>query len=160
VDREMIKYIRSTILADGLVSRLAPGFDLALVLRQVVEAYLAAEARDKIFSRGGALALLADLTIWMQSGPSGILHALNLLDRGQFRLRASVTSQPVKNGALRMRAISAAIIWALVVLMLVALGDSSFWTPVRFPAILAASFLGLWTAWLLRLLQRLSVKER
>jgi ubiquinone biosynthesis protein len=158
VDREMIKYIRSTILADGLVSRLAPGFDLALVLRQVVEAYLAAEARDKIFSRGGALAMLADLTIWMQAGPSGVLHSLNLLDRGQFRIRAGVTSQPDKNGALRMRAISAAIIWALVVLMLVALGDSSFWTPLRFPAILAASFLGLWTAWLLRLLQRLAVK--
>ena len=37
VDREMIKYIRSTILADGLVARLAPGVDLAGVLRRVVE---------------------------------------------------------------------------------------------------------------------------
>src|SRR5207247_8695033 len=60
VDREMIKYIRSTILADGLVSRLAPGIDLALVLREVVEGYLANEARDKLFSKGGALSLLAD----------------------------------------------------------------------------------------------------
>jgi len=60
VDREMIKYIRSTVLADGLVSRLAPGFDLAAVLRRVVEDYLATEAHQKIFSRGGALALLAD----------------------------------------------------------------------------------------------------
>src|SRR5258708_36811891 len=52
VDREMIKYIRSTILADGLVSRLAPGVDMASVLRRVVEEYLAAEARDKVFSKG------------------------------------------------------------------------------------------------------------
>jgi ubiquinone biosynthesis protein len=157
VDREMIKYIRSTILADGLVARLAPGFDLASVLRQVVEEYLATEARNKIFSRGGALAMLADLTVWMQSGPGGILHALNLLDRGQFRIRAGVTIAPDKDNALRFRAVSAAIIWALAILMFVASG-SAFWTPMRFPAILAASFLGLWTLWLLRLVQRLAVK--
>ena len=56
VDREMIKYIRSTILADGLVSRLAPGFDLAAVLRRVVEDYLAAEPRARFFEGRRALA--------------------------------------------------------------------------------------------------------
>jgi ubiquinone biosynthesis protein len=156
VDREMIKYIRSTIFADGLVSRLAPGIDLALVLRQVVEDYLATEARDKIFSKGGALSLLADLTIWMQSGPSGILHALNLLDRGQFRIRAAVTAPPERDSSLRIRAIGAAIVWGLAVLMLGVVEGPAFWTPLRFPAILAASFLSLWTVWLLRLLQRLA----
>jgi hypothetical protein len=94
----------------------------------------------------------------MQSGPSGILHALNLLDRGQFRIRAGVAIPPEKDGALRIRAIGAAIIWALAVLVLVVVGGPAFWTPLRFPAILAASFLGLWTAWLLRLLQRLSAR--
>jgi ubiquinone biosynthesis protein len=157
VDREMIKYIRSTILADGLVSRLAPGIDLASVLRRVVEDYLATEARGKIFSKGGALSLLADLTIWMQSGPSGILHALNLFDRRQFRIRAGLTVAPDKDAALRIRAIGAAIVWGLTALVLLA-GGAGFWTPVRFPAILAASFLTLWTVWLLRLLQRLAVK--
>jgi ubiquinone biosynthesis protein len=158
VDREMIKYIRSTVLADGLVSRLAPGFDLAAVLRRVVEDYLATEARDKIFSRGGAMALLADLTIWMQSGPSGIMHALNLLDRRQFRIKAGVTRPPDKDAALRVRAISAAIVWGLAVLILCVLEGPAFWMPLRLPAILAAAFLALWTVWLLRLLQRLAVK--
>jgi predicted unusual protein kinase regulating ubiquinone biosynthesis (AarF/ABC1/UbiB family) len=158
VDREMIKYIRSTILADGLVSRLAPGVDLALILRRVVEDYLATEAREKIFSKGGALSLLADLTIWMQSGPSGILHALNLIDRRQFRIRAGVSAPPEKDTALRARAVGAAIVWGLVVLILVVVGGEAFWTPVRFPAILAATFLALWTVWLLRLVQRLAVK--
>jgi predicted unusual protein kinase regulating ubiquinone biosynthesis (AarF/ABC1/UbiB family) len=158
VDREMIKYIRSTVLADGLVSRLAPGFDMAAVLRRVVEDYLATEARDKIFSRGGALALLADMTIWMQSGPSGIMHALNLLDRRQFRIKAGITRPPDKDAALRVRAISAAVVWGLSVLILGVLEGPSFWTPLRFPAILAAVFLVLWTVWLMRLLQRLAVK--
>jgi ubiquinone biosynthesis protein len=158
VDREMIKYIRSTILADGLVSRLAPGIDLAFVLRRVVEEYLATEARDRVFSRGGALSLLADLTIWMQSGPSGILHALNLLDRRQFRVRAGLTAAPDKDSALRIRVIGAAIIWGLAALTLGVVAGPEFWTPLRFPAILAASFLALWTFWLLWLLQRLTVK--
>ena len=158
VDREMIKYIRSTILADGLVSRLAPGIDLASVLRRVVEDYLATEARERIFSRGGALSLLADLTIWMQSGPSGILHALNLLDRRQFRVRAGLSSMPDADNALRWRVIGAGIIWGLAALTLGVAGGPEFWTPLRFPAILAGSFLAVWTIWLFRLLQRLATR--
>ena len=158
VDREMIKYIRSTILADGLVSRLAPGTDLASVLRRVVEDYLATEARDRVLSRGGALSLLADLTIWMQSGPSGILHALHLFDSGQFKIRAGVSVAPDKDDILRIRVIGAGIIWALAALTLGVVTGPEFWTPLRFPAILAASFLALWTVWLLRLVRRLAIK--
>jgi ubiquinone biosynthesis protein len=158
VDREMIKYIRSTILADGLVSRLAPGIDLASVLRRVVEEYLATEARNRIFSQGGVLSMLADLTIWMQSGPSGMLHTLNLFDRRQFKIRAGLSAMPDKDETLRIRVIGAAIIWGLAALALLLVGGPEFWTPLRFPAILAGSFLSLWTVWLLRLLQRLAVK--
>jgi ubiquinone biosynthesis protein len=158
VDREMIKYIRSTILADGMVSRLAPGVDLANILRSVVEQYLAGEARRKIFSQGGAMSLLADMTIWMQSGPGGLLHALSLLDRRQFRIRAGVTAPPDKDSALRIRVIGAAVVWGVAALVLGLAAGDSFWTPLKFPAILAATFLSLWTVWLLRLIQRLSVK--
>ncbi|MEO7653116.1 MAG: AarF/UbiB family protein [Bryobacteraceae bacterium] len=158
VDREMIKYIRSTILADGMVARLAPGTDLAGILRNVVEEYLAGEAKRKVFSSGGAMSLLADVTIWMQSGPGGLLHALGLLDRRQFRIRAGVTLPPDKDGALRIRVVGAAIVWAISALALGLAAGESFWTPLRFPAILAATFLALWTVWLLRLVQRLSVK--
>jgi hypothetical protein len=94
----------------------------------------------------------------MQSGPSGIMHALNLLDRRQFRLKAGLNRPPDKDAALRMRAISAAIVWGVAVLILGVLEGPAFWTPLRFPAILAAAFLALWTGWLLRLLQQLAVK--
>jgi ubiquinone biosynthesis protein len=157
VDREMIKYIRSTILADGLVSRLAPDVDLALILRNVVEDYLAEEAKQKIFSRGGALSILADVTVWLQTGPAGMLHAISLLDRRQLRIRAGIASRPDPSSGLRMRAIAAASIWGLGVLTFTATGFPSG-NPWRFPAILAGVFLALWTLWLLRLLQRLSYK--
>lgn len=158
IDREMIKYVRSTILADGLVSRLAPGVDLASVLREVVEDYLAGEARKRVMSNGAMLAMVADLTLWMQSGPSGLLHALDLFERRQFRIRAGVTNGSDRESTLRFRAISAAVIWAVVVLFLAFGTGAAFWTPASFPAILASAFLTIWTAWLLRLLQRLAVK--
>jgi hypothetical protein len=104
------------------------------------------------------LSMLADLTIWMQSGPSGILHTLNLFDRREFKIRAGFNPTPDKDERLRIRVIGAAIIWALATLALVFVGGPEFWTPLRFPAILAGSFLSLWTVWLLRMMQRLAVK--
>ena len=65
---------------------------------------------------------------------------------------------PDKDDALRIRAIGAAIVWGLAALTLGVVAGPAFWTPLRFPAILAGSFLSLWTLWLLRLLQRLAVK--
>ena len=50
VDREMIKYIRSTVLVDGVVARLAPQLDLAQALRVVVEDYLFEQSRKKLLS--------------------------------------------------------------------------------------------------------------
>lgn len=155
VDREMIKYIRSTILADGMVSRLAPSVDLAAILRHVVEDYLEEEARRKIFSRDGSLALLSDLALWLQTGPAGILHALNLFERRQFQVHASVSAPRDKDSALRTRTIAAGVIWAVATLALGLFTGRDFWVPFRFPAMLAGGFLALWTMWLLRMLQRL-----
>ncbi len=155
VDREMIKYIRSTILADGMVSRLAPSVDLAAILRRVVEDYLEEEARRKIFSRDGSLAMMSDFALWLQTGPAGILHALNLFERRQFQVHASVANPRDKDSALRSRAIAAAAIWAVATLSIGMFTGRDFWIPLRFPAMLAGGFLALWTMWLLRMLQRL-----
>src|ERR1700753_1335211 len=84
VGREMIKYIRSTVLVDGVVSRLAPGLDLAPVLRKVGEEYLFEQSRRKIFSEGGAISMLADLAVWMKTGPPSIVRALELFERRQI----------------------------------------------------------------------------
>jgi ubiquinone biosynthesis protein len=158
VDREMIKYIRSTILADGLVSRLAPEFDLAKVLRKVVEDYLSEEAQLRAFSRAGMMSMLTDLALWMQAGPAGVLHALNLFERRQFKVHASVNNGVDKDSALRGRVIAVGLIWGVTALAMGFFTGPDFWSPMRFPAILAGIFLALWTLWLLRLLQRLSTR--
>jgi ubiquinone biosynthesis protein len=158
VDREMIKYIRATILTDGMVSRLAPDFDLASTLRSVVEEYLAGEARRKIFSQGGLQAILTDLTLWLQAGPTALLHALDLLNRSQLRVRSGLTAPPDKHAPLRIRALAVAAIWGTAVLVLGFSGAFPSWRSAPFLATLTGVFVALWTLWLLRLLQRLVSK--
>ena len=158
VDREMIKYIRSTILADGLVSRLAPHVDLAKILRKVVEDYMAEEARRNVLSPSGLLSLVADMTLWMQAGPTALLQALQRFERRQLRIQAGINNGADKDSGLRHRVMTAAAVWGLAALG-IGLGSSvDFWLKPTFPAVLAGSFLALWTLWLLRLLQRLGEK--
>jgi len=158
VDREMIKYIRSTILADGLVSRLAPDVDLAGVLRRVVEDYLADEARKRVLSRGAALSLLTELTILAESGPAAFLRALNLFDRGQMPVHAAFDKVPDRSARLRRQAYSASLVWALVVLAFVLAGDFRPWRQSPALSLVGGGFVALLSVWILLLWRRLTVK--
>ena len=155
VDREMIKYIRSTVLADGVISRLAPGFDLASVLRKVVEEYIVEENRKKIFSTPGALSFLTDLTVWLEAGPSDFLHALDMLQRRQLRMSAVMTVAPDQSEGLRARALYVGAVWVISVLFLTFGGGLPPFRTAPFLTVLAIAFVILWSGWLLRLLRRL-----
>jgi ubiquinone biosynthesis protein len=155
VDREMIKYIRSTILADGLVNRLARGVDLAKLLRNVVEDYMAAEARQKVLSSGGALAMLTDLSLWLEAGPAPLLNALNMFERRQLRIRADLKTRPDRHAGLRVRALTVAAVWALALLFL-GMGATPSFARQPALALLAGAFFVAWTAWLFSLVRRLT----
>jgi ubiquinone biosynthesis protein len=155
VDREMIKYIRSTVLVDGVVSRLAPGLDLAHALRKEVEDYLFEQSRRKVFSSGGTLSLLADLAIWMKTGPSSMVRALDLLERRQISLKTTNGRDRSGDEPLRVRALAGAAVWIFMVVFL-ALGggaatirNSPFWGTVT------GVFVTSWSIWLVFLLSRL-----
>jgi ubiquinone biosynthesis protein len=158
VDREMIKYIRSTILADGLVSRLAPGVDLAGVLRRVVEDYLADEARKRVISRSAALSFLTELTIWAESGPASFLRALNMFERGQMQIRAAFDSSPDKLARVRNQVVGAAAVWIMIMLLFVLAGWFPGWGKSPVLSVVGAGFVALLSVWLLLLLRRLTVK--
>lgn len=155
VDREMIKYIRSTVLADGLVNRLARHVDLAKLLRDVTEDFLAEEARQKVLSRGGALAMLTDLTMWLDAGPGPLLRALSQFERRQVRIRADLRGRPDKNAGLRVRALTVGAVWAVAVLFF---GLGGFPSPSNTPFLtaVAGGFAGIWTLWLLSLVHKLT----
>jgi predicted unusual protein kinase regulating ubiquinone biosynthesis (AarF/ABC1/UbiB family) len=156
VDQEMIKYIRSTILVDGLVSLLSPGLDIAGALRTVVEEYLAAEARSKVLSRAVGLSILTDLVVWMKAGPAAMLRSLDLVERRQLRLRSHGSPPPGQSrsqDALRFKATVVRAVWALSLVFL-ALGGG-VWRTEPFLATLTTVFMTSWTVWMLVLLRRL-----
>jgi ubiquinone biosynthesis protein len=150
VDREMIKYIRGTFLADGLITRLSPGFDIARSLREVVEEYLRAEASRKIFSRAATLSMLTDLAIWMKTGPTAMLRALDLVERRQLRMRTTAPRDFDKDEGLRNRVLAVAAVWAFSILFLTMGGGLPSWY--------ATIFLSAWTVWMVLLLRKLARK--
>jgi ubiquinone biosynthesis protein len=156
VDREMIKYIRGTFLADGLISRLAPGFDLAGALRQVVEEYLVDSARRKVFSSAAGLSVLTDMAIWMRTGPAPMLRALDLFERREIRLRPYTGTRARTTEADRSRAFAAIAVWVVSVLFVALGGGLPSWKTAPVFAGMTLLFLTSWTIWMLLLLRRLT----
>ena len=157
VDREMIKYIRSTVLADGLVSRIAPEVDLARILRDVVEDYLAEESRRRILSKGHALELLTDLTLWLETGPRGFLHAMNRFERGDLRVLAGIERPLNPQGRLRARAIYTSSVLAALIAALIFEGSAIYALP-NYLLACAFGIAIILSFRLLRLLRRLVIE--
>jgi len=157
VDREMIKYIRSTVLVDGVVSRLAPGLDLAHALRDVVEEYLFERSRKKIFSSGGAISVLTDMAMWMKAGPSSMVRSLELFERRQMsmKVRANPEQDPLR--PVRVKALAGGAVWAFTVLYIAFAGPAAVTNNSRFWLVLMVVFVTSWTLWLLLLFRRLAM---
>jgi predicted unusual protein kinase regulating ubiquinone biosynthesis (AarF/ABC1/UbiB family) len=155
VDGEMVKYIRSTVVAEGVIARLAPDLDLAQILRSVVEDYLLEQSRKKILSSGGMLSMLTDVAVWMKGGPRSMVRALERFERRQVNFKTFSEGDRDDDRPLRSRVLAGATVWALMVAYLSLGGaadsmrESTFWT------ILAKAFVMSWTVWLLVLLRRL-----
>jgi ubiquinone biosynthesis protein len=158
IDREMIKYVRSTVLVDGLVSLLSPGFDIAGVLRKLVEEYLVDAASRKVFSRAGALSIATDLAIWMKRGPTSMLRSLDLFERREIRFRSAGGQKPGKDDGLRRRAFAAGAVWAFSILFLVLAGGLPSWKTAPLFATITAIFVTSWTLWMLLLVRRLTTR--
>ncbi len=149
VDREMIKYIRSTVLVDGLVTRLAPGFDIAGALRHAVESYLLEESKRKILSAGGMLSLLTDVTVWMQTGPTAMVRALDLFERRQIVFRAAVTAPSARRDATQLRTLATAAALLITLAFFALTGGWQDLAEHSFFAYIAIAFMTSWSLWLL-----------
>jgi ubiquinone biosynthesis protein len=153
--REMIKYIRSLFLADGLVSRLAPGLDYGPHLRELCEEYVMEEAERKMFSPRAGLPLLADAIGWLQTGPGGVLRALDLLERGELPLRVKLAGS--ESGGTATRGIFWVVVgWLAVIVTLLAHWDTISRAPWSAPGMLVWGLAALLTGWLLAILWRLT----
>jgi ubiquinone biosynthesis protein len=77
-ERDVIKYIRSAIAIDGLITRFAPGFDVGAYLEAVCDRHLRLAARQALFRKGQWIE-------WTRAGShllrDGALRAAAALDR-------------------------------------------------------------------------------
>jgi len=154
-DGEMVKYIRATILADGVVARLAPSLDLAQRLRSTMEDYLVEDSRRKIFSPGGFMFTMAEVATWLRNGPVSMLRALDRLERRQVNLKTFSGPNQAKERTLRTRILVGMAVWALVMVYLALGGAAASMRDSMFWAVVVRGFVTLWTFWLLVLVRQL-----
>ena len=157
LERGMTKYTRSVIVADGLISRIAPDFDFADALRTEIRRNVFGEDRESTLSIPAALSLLCDLTLWLESDPHDLGATLERMDLPKERpLRDRDAGD--RMSAVRTRALCIAGIWVVSVLSLTIGGDWPSFRKAPSLAVLVTLFMTLWTVWLAWLLRALRTR--
>jgi predicted unusual protein kinase regulating ubiquinone biosynthesis (AarF/ABC1/UbiB family) len=90
-ERDIVKYIRSSIAIDGLISRFAPDFDLGAHLADRCARLLRTDLRRRFF---GAERLLAAATAGARLLESGAPRGARLLDRLERLAEAELAPRP------------------------------------------------------------------
>jgi ubiquinone biosynthesis protein len=119
-ERDVVKYIRSAIAIDGLITRVAPEFDLGRQLELICSRHLRAHARNAVFTYG-------TMAAWSSAGghliEDGLVRANGLLNRlrtGDMGALGEITD--VAKTRLQSRAIQLASV-LFAVSLLVSLGQ-------------------------------------
>jgi hypothetical protein len=123
-ERSVVKYIRSAIAIDGLITRFCPGFDVGGYLAEVCERSLRLEGRQALFERER---LLAVATAGSSLAYDGLLRAATAVDRyarggghptGVVLLPAAAEPEPP-------RALALAVFAAVVTVLMTLSGDGA-----------------------------------
>jgi ubiquinone biosynthesis protein len=104
-ERDVIKYIRSAIAADGLITRFAPGFNVGRYLEDVCQHWVAREARRMTFRYSTLTALAASGGRLIEDGPARAASLLRRVADGDSLGRIDVRTIPRAEEGLRKRSI-------------------------------------------------------
>jgi ubiquinone biosynthesis protein len=122
-ERDVIKYIRSAIAIDGLITRFAPTFDVGQYLEMVCNSYLKWHGRQELF----AFDALVD---WSSASGhlfhDGVLRAMALLDRvASSETQAGVRGQvaTADSDSTRRQAVQTAVLVCSVALLMTVTGE-------------------------------------
>ena len=97
-ERDVIKYIRSAIAADGLITRFAPGFNVGRYLEEVCQRWVAWETRRASFRYESLAALAASTGRLAEDGAARAFAALGRLAGGDTLARVDVTTTGPRDG--------------------------------------------------------------
>ncbi len=123
-ERDVIKYIRSSIAIDGLITRFAPGFDVGQHLELVCNNYLKWQVRKSLFA-------YSTLVAWASSGDhmmrDGAIRAGSFLRRittGEMTINGDINyPESHEDEALRRRMIQTGVVVFAVSLLMATSGE-------------------------------------
>lgn len=126
-ERDVIKYIRSAIAIDGLITRFAPTFDVGQYLEMLCHRYLKWYGRQERF----AFDALVD---WSSANThllrDGALRAIALLDRiatSEFQAQAERSTATAGSGHIQWQAVQIASIVFVVAVLMTLTGEKVQW---------------------------------
>jgi ubiquinone biosynthesis protein len=102
-ERDVIKYIRSAIATDGLITRFAPGFNVGRYLEEVCQRWVAWEARRATLRYDTFASLAASSARLAEDGPTRAASVLRRLMDGDTLAQVDITTTPHRDGRLRRR---------------------------------------------------------
>ncbi len=91
-ERDVIKYIRSAIAADGLITRFAPGFNVARYLEEVCQRWVERETRRSGLRYESLSALAASSGRLAEDGVARAFAAMERLVSGDMLARVDITT--------------------------------------------------------------------
>lgn len=102
-ERDVIKYIRSAIAADGLITRFAPGFNVGRYLEEVCQRWVAWETRRAGLRYESLTALAASSGRLAEDGFGRAFTVMQRLVSGDMLARVDITTSAHRDGVLVRR---------------------------------------------------------
>jgi len=117
-ERDVVKYIRSAVAADGLITRLAPGFNVGRYLEEECRRLVASELQRTLVSGDTFGALLSSTARLVDTGASRAASILQRLSDGQMTAHVEVTTSIDRDARHRRRTLRlAGVVVALTALV-------------------------------------------
>lgn len=104
-ERDVVKYIRSAIAIDGLITRFAPTFDLGRHLQTVCDSHLRWSARRAMFTYDSILDWAISGERVVRDGPLRAAGFVERLTAGELEAQAALVREGGGDGALRRKAV-------------------------------------------------------
>jgi ubiquinone biosynthesis protein len=157
-ERDVVKYIRSAIAIDGLITRFAPSFDLGQHLQAVCDRHLRWSARRELFTYDSILGWAISGEHIARDGPLRAADFVERLTAGELEAEASFAGESASNDeVLRQRVVQLGVaVFAVALAMTFAHERLQFGINLFTAELL---FFAVVTAQLLRTVRRLVVSS-
>ena len=119
-ERDVIKYIRSAIAIDGLITRFVPTFDVGQYLEMICNRYLKWHGRQELFAFDALVDWSSANTNLFRDGALRAAGFLAWVTTGEFQSQADgATAAAESDGARRQAVQTAGLVFAVTLLMTV-----------------------------------------